>query len=160
MDIVYVETTVVGHVVGRLHPDTMVAARQQVTREWWATARQRYNVVLSQLTVDECGDGDPGAASERLNAIRDLPLLDETKEAEALASMLIARLAVPASQPRDPLHIATAAVHGVQFIATWNFRHLLNPYLQNKIADTCREAGYNSPVICTPEQLRATENDS
>jgi hypothetical protein len=160
MDIVYVETTVVGHVVGRLHSDPLVAARQQVTRAWWATAPQRYKIVLSQLTVDECGDGDPDAASERLDAIRDLPLLDQTKDAESLADLLIARLAVPASQPRDALHIGTAAVHGVQFIATWNFRHLLNPHLQNKIADTCREAGYNSPVICTPEQLRATENDS
>ena len=149
-----------GHIAGRLHPDPAIAVRQQLTRAWWATAPIRYKIVLSQLTVDEFDDGDPDAASERLDVIRDLPLLDETMEAESLANMLIARLAVPASQPRDALHIATAAVHGVQFIATWNFRHLLNPHLQNKIADTCREAGYNSPVICTPEQLRATENDS
>jgi hypothetical protein len=109
--------------------------------------------------LDECGDGDSDAASERLDVIRDLPLLDETIEAESLANLLIARLAVPMSQPRDALHIATAAVHGEQFIVTWNFRHLLNPHLQNKIADTCREAGYNPPVICTPEQLRAADND-
>jgi hypothetical protein len=159
MDIVYVETTVVGHIAGRLHSDPAIAARQQVTRAWWATAPNRYQIVLSQLTLDECGDGDPDAALERLDVIRDLPLLDETIEAESLANLLIARLAVPVSQPRDALHIATAAVHGVQFIVTWNFRHLLNPHLQNRIADTCREAGYNPPVICTPEQLRATEND-
>lgn len=159
MDIVYVETTVVGHIAGRLHSDPGIAARQRVTRDWRATAPTRYKIVLSQLTVDECVDGDATAASERLEVIRDLPLLDESVAAEDLAMLLIERLAVPASQPRDALHVATAAVHGAHFIATWNFRHLLNPHLQHRIADTCREAGYNSPVICTPEQLKVTEDE-
>ena len=159
MEIVYIETTVVGYIAGRLHTDPGIAARQQLTRAWWVTALNRYKIVLSQLTLDECGDGDPAATSERLEIVRDVPLLDESLEAESLANLLIARLAIPVSQPRDALHIATAAVHGVQFIVTWNFKHLLNPHLQNKIADTCREAGYNPPVICTPEQLRVTEND-
>ncbi|WP_231616149.1 type II toxin-antitoxin system VapC family toxin [Novipirellula artificiosorum] len=115
---------------------------------------------MSQLTLDECADGDPEAAAERLEVIREIPLLDQSSEAEALAGLLIERLAVPATEPRDALHIATAAVHGVQFIVTWNFKHILNPHLQGKIGDTCREAGYVPPVICTPEQLRLTEDDS
>ena len=115
---------------------------------------------MSQLTIDECGDGDPDAAFDRLDVIRDIPLLDESDAAENLADLLIARLAVPASQPRDALHIATAAVHGVQFITTWNFKHILNPHLQTKIADTCREGGFVPPVICTPEQLMESEDDS
>ncbi len=160
MDTVYIETTVVGNIAGRLHPNPAISARQQLTRDWWVTASSRYKLVVSQLTIDECGDGDPDAAYERLDVIRHLPLLDESLAVELLADLLIARLAVPASQPRDALHIATAAVHGIQFIATWNFKHILNPYLQHKIADTCREGGYNPPVICTPEQLKATEDGS
>jgi hypothetical protein len=77
-----------------------------------------------------------------------------------LAELLIDRKAVPASEPRDALHIAIAAANGVQFIATWNFKHILNPHLQAQIAGTCREAGFIPPVICTPEQLKATEDDS
>jgi len=69
-------------------------------------------------------------------------------------------LPVPASQPRHALHIAIAAVQGVQFIVTWNFKHILNPHLQIRIADTCRDQGYPPPVICTPEQLMETEDDS
>lgn len=160
MDSVYLETTVVGNIAGRLHPDPTLAARQRVTRTWWATATARYELFVSQVTVDECAAGDPVAAPERLDVIRNLPLLDETNAAEDLADLLIVRLAVPASQPRDALHIAIAAVHGVQYMATWNFKHILNPHLQTKIADTCHEGGYMPPVICTPEQLLESEDES
>ena len=159
MDVVYIETTVIGNIAGRLHPNPDISWRQRITRQWWSTAISRYRIVTSKLTLEECGDGDPTAAAERLEVVREIPLLDETVEAEALAGFLIKRLAVPASEPRDALHIATAAVNGVQFIATWNFTHILNPYLQAKIADSCREAGFVPPVICTPEQLKVSEND-
>lgn len=160
MDTVYLETTVVGNIAGRFHPDPTIAARQRVTRKWWANASAGYNLFVSQLTIDECDEGDPDAAAERLDLIRNLPLLDESEAAERLAESLIARLALPASQPRDALHIAIAAVHGVEFLVTWNFKHILNPHLQLKIADTCYEGGFVPPVICTPEQLMETENDS
>jgi len=128
--------------------------------EWWTTATARYRIVTSRLTLDECGGGDPAAARERLEILRGIPLWDESDDAEALAELLIDRKAVPASEPRDAWHIATAATNGVQFIATWNFKHILNPHLQAQIAVTCREAGFTPPVICTPEQLKATEDDS
>ena len=159
MDIVYVETTVVGNIAGRMHPNPDVASRQRITREWWTSATVRYLIVSSQLTLDECGDGDPSAAAERIQVLRDIPLLDQSDDAEMLADLLIARRAVPASEPRDALHIAVAATNGVQFLATWNFKHILNPHLQAQIAGTCREAGFIPPVICTPEQLKATEDD-
>lgn len=160
MDIVYVETTVVGNIAGRIHPNPDVASRQRITREWWKTATVRYRIVTSQLTLDECGDGDPTAATERLEVLQGIPILDESDDAEMLAELLIDRRAVPASEPRDALHIAIATANGVQFIATWNFKHILNPHLQAQIAGTCREAGFIPPVTCTPEQLKATEDDS
>lgn len=159
MDTIYVETTVVGCIAGRAHPDPAVAARQKMTRDWWANAPNVYRLLVSQLTLDECAAGDPAAAAERLEVLRDLPLLDESADAEVLATLLIERSAVPVSEPRDALHIATAAVHGVQFIVTWNFKHILHPHVQQKIAQACRDAGYVPPVICTPEQLAETEND-
>jgi len=160
MDIVYIETTVVGNISGRIHPNPDVASRQRITREWWTTANVRYRIVTSQLTLDECGDGDPSAAKERLEILQGIPLLNQSDEAEMLAELLIDRKAVPASEPRDALHIATAAVNGVQFVATWNFKHILNPHLQAQIAATCRDSGFIPPVICTPEQLKVTEDDS
>lgn len=160
MDIVYIETTVVGNIAGRMHPNPDIASRQRMTRAWWITAAARYRIVTSGLTLEECGAGDPVAASERLEILNGIPLLNQSSEAEMLAELLINRKAVPASEPRDALHIATAAANGVQFIATWNFKHILNPHLQAQIASVCRDAGFIPPVICTPEQLKATEDDS
>ena len=134
MDAVYVETTVVGNVAGRLHPDPLVASRQSVTRKWWTTARQRYRLLASEFVVDECCAGDPTAAKERLAELSDVELLDTTQTVEDLADALVTTRAIPASQPRDAFHIAIAAVHGVQYLVTWNFKHIANPLLQNRIA--------------------------
>jgi hypothetical protein len=110
--------------------------------------------------IDECSGGDPTAANERLTVISDLELLDTSDAVDDLADELIVQGAVPASQPRDAFHIAIAAVNGVQYLVTWNFKHIANPTLQNQIASVCRERGFEPPVICTPEQLLEAESDA
>jgi hypothetical protein len=110
--------------------------------------------------LDGCGDGDSDAAAERIEIVRPVELLDTTDNAKALAQALMDHRAVPASQPRDALHIAIAAVHGVEFVATWNFEHIRNPHLQTKISEVCRDEGYRPPVICTPQQLLESKDDS
>lgn len=160
MESVYIETTVVGNVAGKLYSQLAIADRQQATREWWLEAPRRYRLFTSQVTVDECGDGDPAAASERLEVLRKIELLDITDAARELARLLMTQKAVPTSQPRDALHIAVAAAGGVGFIATWNFKHILNPHLQRRIASVCRDSGFNPPVICTPQQLLESDRDS
>jgi predicted nucleic acid-binding protein len=159
METVYVETTVVGNAAGRFHPDPIIASRQAVTRKWWATAGQHYRLLVSELVIDECNAGDPAAASERLTAIEGLELLDTSEAVEHLADALVAGGAIPISQPRDAFHIAIAAVHGVQYLVTWNFKHIANPTLQIRIASVCRDNGFEPPVICTPEQLWEAESD-
>jgi hypothetical protein len=159
MDSVYIETTVVGSIAGRLHPDPLIAARQTATRKWWKTAGQIYRLLASELVLDECGAGDPTAAQERLTAVDGVDLLDTSDAVDDLADALVSQGAVPVSQPRDAFHIAIAAVNGVQYLVTWNFKHIANPLLQNRIASVCRDSGFEPPVICTPEQLLEAEND-
>ena len=91
MDVVYIETTVVGNIAGRLHPNPDVASRQRITREWWKSATMRYRIVTSQLTLDECSEGDPTAVEERLEVLHSIPLLSESEDAEILAELLIHR---------------------------------------------------------------------
>ena len=160
MDTVYVETTVVGHLAGRVHPDPLIAARQAATRRWWATATLRYRLLVSQLVLGECAGGDPTAAQERLDEIDSLPRLDVTDAVRDLADHLTSRGAVPPTEPRDALHIAVAAVHGIQYLVTWNFRHIANASLRGRIESVCRDAGFEPPIICTPEELVGDEADA
>ena len=153
MDTVYIETTVVGHIAGRIHPNPDVAARQRKTRRWWATAKSDYQILISQLVLDECGAGDPTAANERIDELDGLSRLDITADVHNLANALMSNKAIPQSEPRDALHVAIAAVHGVQYLVTWNFKHIANATLRTRINDTCRDEGYEPPIICTPEEL-------
>ena len=160
METVYLETTVVGSIAGRIHPNPDVASRQRKSRRWWATARHDHRLLISHLVLDECQAGDPTAAQERLDEIGELDRLDITDDAQNLANALMAGGAIPESEPRDALHVAIAAVHGVQYLVTWNFKHIANATLRGRINDVCRDNGYEPPIICTPEELAGMTDES
>jgi predicted nucleic acid-binding protein len=160
MDTVYLETTVVGHLVGRVHPDPIVAARQTSTRIWWSAEASSYQLYISQLVLDECGEGNPDVAAERLVAIDSLDILAASAVVDSLAKSLITHKAIPASEPRDAFHIAIAAVHGVKYLVTWNFKHIANASMRDRIEQTCRDAGFEPPIICTPDELMGTDDGS
>jgi hypothetical protein len=159
MDSVYVETTVVGHLAGRSHPDPLVEARRASTRTWWTTRSAHYQLFISQLVLDECSAGDPSAAAERLREIGFIDRLAYLPKAEDLANALMADRAIPASEPRDAFHIAITAVHGVRYLLTWNCRHIANAALRNRIEMVCRKAGVEPPIICTPDELMGIRNE-
>ena len=136
-----------------------VAGHQNTTRKWWSSALQNFDLFVSQLVVRECSDGDEEAVQDRLYRIQSLPVLPITTAAEALAEALIRGRAVPENQPNDALHIALAASHGVQYLVSWNFRHIVNASLRPAIERICRDAGYDPPILCTPEELLETDDD-
>jgi len=160
MDTVYVETTVVGSIAGRMHPNPLIAARQQKSRVWWKTASTEHKLLISQLVVDECLAGDPDAAQERVDELVGIPRLVVTDAARNLANALMDAKAIPQSEPRDALHVAIAAVHGVKYLVTWNFKHIANATLREQINDVCRDNGYEPPIICTPEELAGMNDES
>jgi hypothetical protein len=150
---VYVETTVIGHLVGRILGDPVVAGRQTVTRHWWPTAKQKHRLFVSRLVADECSGGDAIAAAERLVVLNSLEFLAASEEADKLAERLIAGYAIPETEPRDAAHISLAAVNGIEYLVTWNFKHIANPTTRAAIESICRRAGFEPPIICTPDEL-------
>jgi len=160
MESVYLETTVIGMIASRDHADTLVLARQVATRKWWSDATTRFQLHISDLVIAECSAGDPTAADERLRLAERIDILATSDAAEMLTDALLAGKAVPKAEPRDAAHIALAAVHGMDFLVTWNFRHILNPHTQRLIEAICRDAGYMPATICTPEQLLETNDDT
>jgi predicted nucleic acid-binding protein len=150
---VYLETTIIGYLAMRVSGVLRVAANQETTRDWWDNHRADYEVFVSRFVVDECADGDPEAARDRLSFLQDLELIQAPDEVETLAQALLDRVPLPEEAQFDALHIAVAAVNGIQYLLTWNCRHIANPALRTRIEAVCREMGFEPPVICTPQEI-------
>lgn len=148
----YIETTIVSYLTARPTRDLVRAAEQEITREWW-DGRAEFDLYISQLVLDEAAAGDVEAAARRLAAVRDTPILDTTDEAIALGRRLVAAGGLPSKAEADALHIAIAAVHGIDYLLTWNCTHIANARMRGKIERLCREAGYDPPMLCTPMEL-------
>ena len=148
----YVETSVVSYLTARASEEIVIAAHQHVTREWWA-GRGAFDLYVSQFVLDEVSMGDSGAAARRSAAIQGLSILDITEEATLLAGDLIAGGGLPQQARVDALHVAVATVHGMDYLLSWNCKHIANAALRSRIEATCRAAGFEPPVICTPLEL-------
>ena len=149
---IYVETTIVSYLTAWPSRDLVRAAHQQVTREWWAV-REGFELFLSQFVLDEAAAGDSAAAALRLEAVRDVALLDVTEDSVVLAGSLVSGGGLPTKARIDALHVAIAAVHGMDFLLTWNCAHIANAATRATIEDICRAGGFEPPIICTPLEL-------
>lgn len=150
---VYIETSVISYLASRPSRDVVVAGRQQLTHTWWEVRRPAFDLVISQVVLNEVRAGDPNAAQRRLAFIADLPLLDVTPATAELAATLIERVPLPTQAAADAAHMAVAAFHGVEFLMTWNVAHIANATLRRRVEDICREQGYGAPILCTPDEL-------
>jgi predicted nucleic acid-binding protein len=148
----YLETSVVSYLTARPSHDLIRAAHQQVTRDWWET-RSHFELYISQLVLDEAGAGDKEAAKRRLSALREALLLELTPEAAKLAREILDQGGMPAKARVDAVHVSLAAVHGLDYLLTWNCTHIANAAMRGKVEAICRAAGFEPPVICTPIEL-------
>jgi hypothetical protein len=149
---VYLETTIPSYLSAWPSRDIVRAAEQEVTREWWK-ARDRFELFVSAIVLDEVAAGDPAAAAQRIEALAGIQLLAMSQEAEALGALLLRQAALPPLAAIDSLHIALAAVHGMNYLLTWNCKHIANATMRGKIEEVCRAAGVEPPLICTPMEL-------
>ena len=136
-----------------------MAAHQQITHEWWNNARSGFDLYISQPVLDEAGAGDADAAARRLQTLLSLPLLEVTAEAIRLAQEILNRTPMPPRAAVDALHVAVAAVHGMDFLMTWNCKHIANAVTRPVMESLCRAEGFRPPVTCTPEELMGDASD-
>ena len=156
---VYIETSILSYLTARPTRDLLATSRQQVTREWWDTRRARFDLFVSPLVDQEARRGDPGAACRRTEALDGLSLLEIVEAAYDLAAALIAEGALPPSAEDDATHIALAAVHGMDYLLTWNCRHIDNAETKPIVRSVCAAHGYTCPEICTPEELMGGQDE-
>ena len=151
---VYVETTVVSDATALPSKDLILAGRQIVSREWLERAAVEYELYSSFLVRRESLKGDADAAARRMAALANMRELQADDRAQKLAVKLLEGKAVPKEYPDDALHIATAALNRMDYLVSWNFKHITNAHTIPLVKRICEENGYVCPEICTPQMLQ------
>jgi hypothetical protein len=156
MESVYIETSVVSYLVARPNRDPVTAWRQQLTNEWWVARRGLFACVISQEVIAEALEGDAEMAAKRMEALRDLPLIAGDAESAKLAADLLERGLFPANARADANHLAVATCAEVDYLLTWNYRHLANAQVLRQLENYLSGRGLRLPRVCTPEELMGT----
>ena len=159
MRTVYIETSIVSYLTALPARDLRAAAWQNATNQWWETQRQRFELFTSQLVVDESTEGHPEAARRRLDALAEIAQLSMPDRVTDLAVALLTEGALPQTATDDALHVAVCAYHGVDYLLTWNCRHIDNAEMKPLMRSVCAVHGYTCPEICTPLELMGEENE-
>ena len=150
---VYIESSVISYCASRTSRDLIIAARQAITLDWWESKLKQYDIYVSPVVEREISAGDKEAARKRLDLVLEIPSLHVTTEAQEIAEGLLAEQLLPAGCVDDALHIAIATAHGMDYLLTWNFKHINNAETKNRIFYYIQESGYACPVLCSPEEL-------
>jgi predicted nucleic acid-binding protein len=150
---VYIETSIISYLTARLSNDLVVAGQQKITQEWWDNQRSSYQLYTSQIVLNEAKLGDSIAAAKRLQALQGIELLDVNNEAITLAGKLQTLGALPLKAVEDAYHIAIATVHQMNYLFTWNCKHIANPHRRLAIEQINHQYGYQTPILCTPMGL-------
>ena len=150
---IYIETSVISYLTGRTSRDIIITAHQQITEEWWRTKRHLFDLYASQLVIREAAAGNEEQAKKRLKALEETTLLEVTESALSLADIFIEKGPIPRKAAEDALHISIAVVNGIDYLISWNCKHIANAKMRSKIEQVCLSCGYEPVIICTPEEL-------
>jgi len=153
METVYIETTIVSYLVANPGRDVLIAAHQQLTRQWWQNERGRYECFTSAEVVREATLGDAEMSRRRLEALASLTALAVDESARQIAQALMTTGILPPAAAADALHAAVASRYRINILLTWNCRHLANPHLTGRLRAFMQQHGLTLPEICTPIEL-------
>jgi predicted nucleic acid-binding protein len=153
LETVYIETSIIGYLSARYSNNLRLMANVGITQEWWNYHRSRFCVYISQVVLDEVMRGDEEMAMRRLEILQGFPLLAVNEAVQSLASQFLSKSNLPPKASDDALHIALATVYGLDYLLTWNCKHIANAQIQKKLAQISLGEGYELPTICTPYEL-------
>lgn len=159
MDSVYIETSIVSYATAWPSRDIQTAAMQQQARDWWSLEGPKFDLVTSQLVVNEASAGDPSAASDRLKLLDGLELVDVGPDAQKLASRIVSAHLMPQKAAADALHVAAAALGGVEYLLTLNCKHIANAHELPRVYELLDSEGLGQLLICTPAEFLGRDYD-
>jgi len=149
----YLETSIIGYLTIRPTPNLITASNALITEDWWTNRRQNFVIYISEIVLEEVARGDQEIASKRLELLDELPLLQINQTVEELAKAFLTQSNLPPKASDDALHIALATVYKLDYLLTWNCKHIANAQIQKKLSQISQKFGYELTTICTPYEL-------
>lgn len=153
MSSIYLETTIPSYLASRPSRDLVTAAHQQITHEWWGQVRVNFDVFVSEAVLEEIRAGDQALSARRMKLVEDLPVLVLNSEVSGLVRLYSGRLGLPEHASTDVVHIAFAVAYELDYLVTWNCKHIANGRVIQRLTSINREVGRSTPIIVTPEEL-------
>src|ERR1035437_8843371 len=153
MESVYIETSVVSYLVARPTARPLAQQWHVWTKDWWRLRRPFFECVISAEVLREAAAGDPRASRQRLDILSTLTVLRRTQAVDELAEAFLSAGALPAKAKADAAHLAVATAHRVDYLLTWNCKHLANAEVWLRVRPLVEQRGYRMPMVCRPLQL-------
>jgi hypothetical protein len=150
---VYIETSIIGYLASFPSRDLVTAANQQLTAEWWRNDKHKFELFVSAVVVQEASGGNPTDAEKRMQLIRPLPILGLRHDVVVLSKDLLKKHLLPLKAQTDALHISLVAIHGMDYLLTWNCKNIANATMRPKIEAFINSTGLICPSICTVHEL-------
>ena len=149
---VYIETTIPGAYFDE-REDVVSRFQRHQTRLWWAEHRPGYELYTSEAVLAELQQGDFPRQADAIALLEGVPVLPVDEEVTGVARVYVDHLVMPKGRLGDSFHLALACQHGLDYLLTWNCRHLANPRKVGHIVEINRRLGLLTPVILTPQML-------
>jgi predicted nucleic acid-binding protein len=156
----YIETTIPSYYVSRTSLNLLQASRQASTRMWWDSGCSGFDLFTSLEVIDEAAEGEEEMACRRLDLLKKAARLEITDDVGSLADRLVVSGLVPSKAASDAIHIAVASVHGMDYLVTWNFKHIANPFTRERLRTLVGDSGFRLPVMCSPDELLQQNEDN
>ncbi len=155
---VYLETSFVSACVTD-RTDAARVYRREASREWWEAQGARHDLFVSAEVLAELPFAPPATAAAAMDWVGEATVLAIDEETEGIAAVFIREKVMPGPLRGDAVHVATACRHGMEYILTWNVRHLANPNKVRHLNKVCWRLGLLPPQIVTPELLWEEEDE-
>ena len=159
MPSVYLETTIASYLAAQPSRDLIMAAHQQITHDWWLTARDRFDLYISDAVLNEIRAGDPDAAARRLAIVNGLPVLQLNEDVRNLVHEYDRRLGLVGRARADLPHFAFAVAYQMDYLVTWNCRHIANGEVIRRLLDANAALQRPTPLVVTPEEILSTPEE-
>ncbi len=150
---VYIETSVISYYTAKLSKDIRTLSRQETTIDWWEEEMSKFDCYLSLAVIEEISRGNQFEADKRLKASENIKILGESNEVMVIAEKYFTKLDIPEKSKYDSIHIAYASYYEIEYLLSWNMKHISNPRTQSALIDINLELNLKTPLLITPEGL-------